>query len=277
MSFLTDRKSPSATSGYFILSMIFIIAYVLIMKDAIYLIFMIPLMIYFILSLYGNSKSIDRSLANVGWNKKDLNYAIPMGFLCALICLVVGCAILEINLLNACLSPSSELFNNNSKIFSNITTIIILNILYQLFIVAPAEETSFRSVVPYALEGISTLTPKSIRGYFESPVFTYTLSTLFWTMFHYPTFKDNNADPNMYLVIIIWGIIFTIFMFATGSILTCIIGHAVTNISILLINENVFSTMSVIIGIIVIIMFTFYNYISNGGKIHSKIKRSINR
>lgn len=277
MSFLTDRKSPSATSGYFILSMIFIIAYVLIMNNAIYLIFMIPLMIYFILSLFGGSKSIDRSLAEVGWGGKDLSYAIPMGFLCALICLVIGCITLEINLLNACLSPSSEIFNNNSKLFDSLTTILILNILYQLFIVAPAEETSFRSVVPYALEGISTIVPKSMRNFFESPAFTYTISTLIWTLFHYPTFKQNNADPNMYLVIILWGIIFTVFMFATGSILTCIIGHAITNISILLINENVFSTLSIILGIVLIIIISFYNYTSNGGKIKSNIKRGVRR
>lgn len=273
--FLTDRKTPSLVAGYFLISLMFIVGYVLAMKDAIYLIFMIPLLVYFILALFGNHNSLDDSLAKVGWGNKDVTYAIPMGLLCALICLVVGSLILQINILNACFSPSSQVFNDSATAlaFKNVTMVLVLNILFQIFIVAPSEETGFRAIIPYALKSLSALFPKSMKNYVESPVTTYTLSTLIWTLFHYPTFVQNGADPNMYIVIILWGIIFTIFMYATDSILTCVIGHAVTNVAILLINENVFEPFVVLSSIAVLMILSLYWHILKGGKIYSKANK----
>ena len=253
---LTSERS-SITTGIMILSLLFVVGYTLFLDDSMYLVFAIPLLAFITFSALRGGDDIDESLENLGWGDRNIWFALPMGFVGGAVALLIGGIILNVNLVNASLLIPNMKTAGGLAVASVIPVSIAItaDIISQWMVVAPSEEAGFRVLAPYALSSI-----------IPNPIFIFTGSTLMWAAYHYPTWVMSGTNTNMYIIIVVWGMIFAALLLITGNVLSSITAHAVTNSSIIIINNDILGTVQVILGIfmIAIIGFGIWQYKEKG-------------
>ena len=245
---LLVSERSSITTAIMILSLLFVVAYTLFLQDAMFMVFAIPLLAFVTFSALRGGDDIDESLENLGWGDRNIWFAIPIGFIGGAAALLVGGILLNVNLANASFLIPNMKASGGLVVASVIPASIAISadIISQWMVVAPSEEAGFRVLAPYAL---SSIIPSSI--------FIFTGSTLMWAAYHYPTWLMSGTNVNMYIIIVAWGMIFAALLLITGNILSSITAHAVTNSSIIIINNNIYGTTEVIIGILIIALVGF--------------------
>lgn len=244
---LTSKRS-SVTTAIMILSLLFVVAYTLFLDDAMFMVFAIPLLAFIIFAKLNEGNDIDESLESVGWGDRNIWFAIPMGFIGGAFALIVGGLLLKANLAQASILIPNMQITGGLAVASVIPASVATsaNIISQWMVIAPSEEAGFRVLAPYALSSI-----------IPTPIFIFGASIVMWAAYHYPTWLMSGTNANMYIIIVVWGIIFASLLLLTGNILSSITAHAVTNSSIILINGNVFGTIEVLFGILLIAAIGF--------------------
>lgn len=270
---LTDYKKPSAVFSVFLLCLISILIAGLALDDPMVFMFFIPLSAFLAVAmLMAKRGTPEQRLQKAGVEGgKNLPFNIAIGLFGSLICLATGSLILDGNLMGGsliwCFSPIASHFQlasignyEYSKLFY-----IGLFSLFQLCVVAPAEELGVKEVIAYALEFIT-----------ENKIIQYAIAIFAWVLMHIPSYTQNNADIDMFLVLAVWGIIFVILMVITKTLVTPVIAHGFTNIAIICINDGGYNSSYVMLGIGMLAATLMSYHIWKGGDIKFQSLGAIN-
>lgn len=239
-----DNKSDMLpTMGYIFACLIIIVGLTLGFRDAFFMVFAIPLSALIGIAALQDKGSINKNAETIGLGTDNIVKSIGLGFLGASLSLIFGTIVMGLNLMQASIfipdfSAAASIVVG-SVIPANLAT--MAEITSQWTVVAPSEEAGFRIVFPYAIE---TIIP-------SIPVM-FGLSILVWAMYHYPTWVMSGTNPNMYLVIVVWGILWAGLLLLTNSFMSPVVAHGSTNTAVLLASANMvsFFTMIIVFAII---------------------------
>ncbi|CAG0948617.1 MAG: CPBP family intramembrane metalloprotease [Candidatus Methanoperedens sp.] len=250
------QQSSTSTTGYLILSSLFIVILTLMFKDPLYIVFGIPIIMVFALAAsVGGKGSSDEDLAAIGWSNKHMDTVIPIGILGGIVAVFLAGLITSFTQQSAAIVPD---FSSSATILSAsvITPSIAMsvNIISQWLVVAPSEEAGYRILAPYAANSI-----------FKNLGFAWIFATLLWVATHIPTFIAQGVPNSMYLVLIMIATITIGLLWYTGNIMSTIIVHGVYNTGVLLLSNKVDSLTFYIVAIIIMILFIAYYSSSKKG------------
>lgn len=247
-----SEESGSATTGYLILSGLTVVLLTLFYKDAIYLVFAIPIVLVFTLAASGDKTgrgSVDDDLEAVGWSDRNLGISIPLGIIGGMAALFFGSIITRFTP-----ETASILVPDFSGLAALNTATVIppylslsVNIFSQWAVISPSEESLARILAVYAFLKI-----------FKNVILAFVLASLFWLFLHIPTYITQGASMNMYLVLLLLAVVTTALFVYTKNLLSAITAHGTFNTGVLLSSNNFDSgTMYTILIIVAILLYAW--------------------
>lgn len=249
-------KESTASTGYLILSAMFVVLFTLAFNDAIFLVFGIPLLLVFILGASLDAGKPEKDLEIVGWSGRNMGIAVPFGIAGGILSLLAG------TYLTRSITPSAIYMSPMQVFVPEIATLGVLtaasvippflstgaNIISQWFVVAPSEESLSKVLVPYAIYSIV-----------PNWVLAYIIGAVFWIFLHIPKFIAQGVDGRMYIVLLFIAFVTTALTIFTKTILTAVISHGVFNSGVIIIGQGVNQTaFYIIIIILAILTYTWF-------------------
>ncbi len=254
--------SGSATTGYLILSGLTVVLFALWFKDAMYLVFGIPLAFIFTLGASADKTgkgSVDEDLEAVGWSDKGMELAIPFGIIGGMLALFLGSIITRYTP-----ETASMLVPDFTGIAALTTASVVpaqwalsANIISQFMVVAPAEEALARVLAVFAFLKI-----------FKNIIIAFILAAFFWLFLHIPTYLAQGASQNMYVVLLILAFVTTVLYLFTHNLMSSIVAHSTFNSGVLLSSSNFDSgTMYVVLIIAAILIYAWISGVLKSGQV----------
>lgn len=253
-------KESTASTGYLLLSALFVVLFTLAFQDPMFLVFGIPLLLVFILGASLDAGKPEKDLEIVGWSGRNMQFAVPLGIAGGLLSIFAG-TYLTRNIATSSIYTSSlqifvpdfaaagvvaTMFTTPSVIPSFLST--GANIISQWFVVAPSEESLSKTLVPYAIYSIV-----------PNWVLAYIIGAIFWLFLHVPKFITQNVDSRMYIVLLVIAFITTALVIFTRTILTAVISHGIFNTGVIIIGQGANQTaFYIIIIILAILTYTWF-------------------
>lgn len=244
-------KESTASTGYLLLSALFVVLFTLAFEDPMFLVFGIPLLLVFILGASLDAGKPEKDLEIVGWSGRNMGIAVPFGIAGGLLCLLVGTYLTRGIAPSAIYMSPMQVFVPEIATLGALTAASVIppflstgaNIISQWFVVAPSEESLSKTLVPYAIYSIV-----------PNWVLAYIIGAIFWIFLHVPKFITQNVDGRMYIVLLVIAFITTTLVIFTKTILTAVISHGIFNTGVIIIgggaNQTVFYIIIIILAIL---------------------------
>lgn len=257
-----SEESGSATTGYLILSSLTVVLFSLWFKDAMYIIFAIPLAFIFTLGASADKTgkgSVDSDLEAVGWSDKNMDTAIPLGIIGGMLTLFLGSMIIRFT------PETASILVPDFTNIATLTTASVIpaqwalsgNIISQFMVVAPAEEALARVLAVFAFLKI-----------FKNIIIAFVLAAFFWLLLHVPTYLAQGASQNMYVVLLLLALVTTVLYIFTHNLMSAIITHSVFNSGVLLSSNNFDSgTMYIVLIIAAILIYAWISGTLKSGQV----------
>lgn len=223
------ERSPAL--GLFLLLIIGGVAFTIFQDSATLIVF--PLLLVSILALAGSrgKGNVEEDLESVGVTGEGMGISIIVGIVVGIFSLLVGSLIMTI-------MPGKGSFLELGSILIPITAnaaalgaatvipsylVTSTNILAQWVYVAPGEEA-----------GLRVLTVFGLQSMFGNVIISFLGATLIWAILHVPLWMTTNVSEVMYIVIVVWGIIWSIQFIIMRNFFSNVVSHATTNTGVII-------------------------------------------
>lgn len=218
--------------------------------------FSIPIIFSLIVAVSRGNRDIDDAVKSIGISGANIQTSLPLGVIAGMLVFIVGSLIVTYTSKNtASLVPVFAIASLTPATTTLIPASIFLlvNVLIQFFIVAPAEELGWRFLTPFALYSFTKSLP-----------FAMFFATILWMLTHVPTFIIQGVSQGMYIVLLVLGLTSIALIYYTSGIIASWIAHATFNILVLIVASAI--TLQTIIAMITIIIILSLIYIKGGDK-----------
>lgn len=251
LPFENVEKSPAL--GIFILMIIGGIAFVIFQNSATIIVF--PLLLISVLALAASrgKGNVEEDLESVGVTGEGMGQAIIVGVIIGIVSLLIGSLImtimpekgsfLELGSILIPVTATAAALGSATVIPSYLVT--STNILAQWTYVAPGEEAGLRVLTVFGLQSI-----------FGNVIISFLGATLIWAALHIPLWMTTGVSETMYLIIVVWGIIWSIQFIVMRNFFSNVVSHATTNTGVILATELGFGGLNniYVIGTVVAII-----------------------
>jgi len=255
------ERSPAL--GIFILLIIGGIAFTMFQDSIMIIVFPVMLISVLALAAARGKGTVEEDLESVGVTGKDMGPAIVIGVIVGIVSLLIGTLIMAI-------MPGKGSFVELGSIILPVTATAVAlgtasvipsylvtssNILAQWVYVAPGEEAGMRVLAVFGLQSI-----------FGNPIVSFAGATLLWAGLHIPIWMTSGVSEVMYLIIVVWGIIWSIQFVVMRNFFSNVVSHATTNTGVILATAigfggvDNFYVIGTIVAIIVVLVLLGWYY-----------------
>ncbi len=254
---LTKPEETKSLTGLILITGIALVTLGLFTQDTSLLWFSIPIIFSLIIAISRGSHDIDEAVKSIGIAGTNIQTSVPLGIIAGMVVFIVGSLFVSYTAKNT--SSLVPVFAIASLTPATTTLIpasafLLVNVLIQFFVVAPAEELGWRFLTPYALYSFSKSIP-----------FAMFFGTVLWMFTHVPTFILQGISQSMYIVLLMLGVTSIALIYYTSGIIASWIAHATFNILVLVLATAITSTT--IISMVVIMFILFLIYVKGGDKL----------
>jgi len=223
------ERSPAL--GIFLLLIVGGVVFALFQESTMLIVF--PLMLIAVLALAGSrgKGNVEEDLESVGVTGEGMGMTIVVGIGVGIFSLLIGTLImsampgkgsfLELGSIIIPITATAAALGTATVIPSYLVT--SSNILAQWVYVAPGEEAGMRVLAVFGLQSI-----------FGNPIVSFAGATLIWAAMHIPIWMTSGVSETMYLVVVVWGIIWSVQFVIMRNFFGNVISHATTNTGVIL-------------------------------------------
>ena len=198
---------------------------------------------------------------------EDMMVAIPVGIVVGIISLVIGSVIMGVTSTGSFTELGSLVVPAMGTVAALGTASVIpvslltaANIFGQWVYVAPGEEAGFRVLTVYGLQTV-----------FNNPIFAFFGATLIWALLHLPVWMTTGVSSVMYVVVIVWGVIWSAQFVIMRNYFSNVISHAVTNTGVILTTSMGMTgldtyTVGVLVAISIVLIALAWYYKGSGSR-----------
>ena len=249
--------------GLFLLLIIGGIAFTLFQDSIMIIVFPIMLITVLALAAARGTGNVEEDLESVGVTGEGMGQSIIIGVIIGIVSLLIGTLIMTI-------MPGRGSFVELGSIILPVTgTAVALgtasvipsylvtssNILAQWVYVAPGEEAGMRVLAVFGLQSI-----------FGNPIVSFAGATLIWAAMHIPIWMTSGVSEVMYVIVVVWGIIWSIQFVVMRNFFSNVVSHATTNTGVILATAvgfggvDNFYVIGTIVAIIVVLALLGWYY-----------------
>ena len=246
------EKSPAL--GIFILLIVGGVAFTIFQDSATIIIFPVLLISVLALAASRGKGNVEEDLESVGVTGKGMGQSIIIGILIGIGSLLLGSLIMtfmpgkgsfvELGSILIPITATAAALGSATVIPSYLVT--STNILAQCVYVAPGEEAGLRVLAVFGIQSI-----------FGNPIISFFGATLIWAALHIPLWMTTGVSEVMYLIIVVWGIIWSIQFVLMRNFFSNVVSHGTTNTGVILATELGFGGLNniYVIGTVIGILF----------------------
>lgn len=232
LPFENVEKSPAL--GVFILLIIGGFAFTLYQNSPVLILFPLMLISVFALAASRGKGNVEEDLSSVGVTGEGMGQGIIVGIIVGVLSLFIGSIImavmpekgsfLELGAIILPATATSVALGTASVIPSYL--VVSSNILAQWVYVAPGEEAGMRVLAVFGLQSM-----------FGNVALSFLGATLIWAAMHVPVWVTSGVSSTMYVVVVVWGIIWSIQFILMRNFFSNVVSHATTNTGVILATE----------------------------------------
>ena len=255
------ERSPAL--GIFLLLIIAGVAFTIFQDSATLIVF--PLLLISVLALAASrgKGNVEEDLETVGVTGEGMGEAIIVGVIVGIVSLLIGALImtvvpgkgsfLELGSVLIPITATAAALGSATVIPSYLVT--STNILAQWAYVAPGEEAGLRVLAVFGLQSI-----------FGNVVISFLGATILWAILHVPLWMTTGVSEVMYLIIVVWGIIWSIQFIVMRNFYSNVVSHATTNTGVILAGAlgfgglNNIYVISTVAGILIVLTLLGWYY-----------------
>lgn len=226
------EKSPAL--GLFILLILGGIGFCIFQDSMSIIVFPIMMIAVLALAASRGKGDVEEDLESMGVTGQGMGQSIIVGVILGVVSLLLGSLILAVVPgkgsfveLGSILIPAT-----GTAAALGVATVVpsylvtSTNILAQWVYVAPGEEAGMRVLAVFGIHSI-----------FRNVVISFLGATFIWAALHIPLWMTTGVSEVMYLVIVVWGIIWSIQFVIMRNFFSNVVSHATTNTGVILATE----------------------------------------
>jgi len=225
-----EKVKQEPVVGIFIMFIVATVAFALFLEDTNVLIFGVMIIATWVLASSIGTGSAKEDLEAIGITGEDLPVGIISGLAVAVFSLIIGSIIMGIDstasftVLASVVIPSMA----TAAAFGAATVVPVylattMELASQWLYVAPGEEAGFRVLTVFGLQSI-----------FGNPFIAFGGATLLWAAMHIPVWMSTGVSSTMYIVIVVWGVIWTAQFVIMRNFFSNVVAHAATNTGVII-------------------------------------------
>ena len=228
-----EKVKQEPVVGIFIMFIIATFAFALFLGDPMVLLFGVMIIGVWVLASSVGTGDAKTDLEAIGITGKDITIAIPVGIAIGVISLLIGSVIMGLDNQANFMALSSIIIPSVATSAALGTATVIphylantVEVFSQWLYVAPGEEAGFRVLTVFGLQSI-----------FANPIIAFFGATLIWAAMHIPLWMSTGVSGTMYIVIVVWGVIWSAQFVIMRNFFSNVISHATTNTGVIVLKD----------------------------------------